>query len=78
MPRFIIANNQIGLTQDAADALYAPLAHTHLKAEITDLEVVTATPTAGAIPKANGSGKLDAGWLPNTASTDALVFAIAL
>lgn len=33
------------------------------KSDISDLETITTTPTASAIPKADGSGKLAAGWL---------------
>lgn len=39
--------------------------HTHTKANITDLETITTTPTASAVPKADGSNKIAAGWLPN-------------
>jgi hypothetical protein len=52
------------LTKARADALYAALVHTHVKANITDLETITATPTNGAIPKADGSHILAAGWMP--------------
>lgn len=37
--------------------------HTHVKADITDLETITATPTADAIVKADGSGELADGWV---------------
>jgi hypothetical protein len=38
--------------------------HTHTKAQITDLETITATPTASAVPKADANGVLHMGWLP--------------
>jgi hypothetical protein len=41
--------------------------HVHVKAHVTDLQTITASPTANQIPLADGSGKLDNGWL-NTGS----------
>jgi hypothetical protein len=38
--------------------------HTHTKSQITDLEQITVTPTANAIPKADASGKIAVGWIP--------------
>jgi hypothetical protein len=38
--------------------------HTHTKSQITDLETITTTPTDNAVPKANSSGKIDLGWIP--------------
>jgi hypothetical protein len=38
--------------------------HTHTKAQITDLETITTTPTANAVPKADASGKIAVGWIP--------------
>lgn len=48
---------------------FPPEPHTHLKAHITDLETITTTPTANAVPKAYSTGKIDIGWIP--AGTDA-------
>lgn len=42
---------------------FANASHTHTKSNITDLETITTTPTASAIPKADTSGKIDNGWL---------------
>ncbi len=42
---------------------FASASHTHTKSNITDLETITTTPTASAVPKADASGKLDNGWL---------------
>jgi hypothetical protein len=39
------------------------LGHTHVKANLTDLETITATPTASAVPKGDGSGTIADGWL---------------
>lgn len=33
------------------------------KAHIVDLETITVSPAAGAVPKADGAGKIDNGWL---------------
>jgi len=38
--------------------------HTHTKSQITDLETITTTPTANAVPKADTSGKIALGWIP--------------
>lgn len=35
------------------------------KADVSDLESISATPTASNIVKADGTGKIDAGWLPS-------------
>lgn len=74
-----------GLTATQINTLIAAfsgsVSHTHTKSQISDLETITATPTSGAVPKADGSGKLDAGWLPSSSgitSAQAIVLAIAL
>src|SRR5690606_33631240 len=41
------------------------------KAHIVDLETITVSPAAGAVPKADGAGKIDNGWL-NTGSGNGL------
>ncbi|HEY3233019.1 MAG TPA: hypothetical protein VGJ87_27555 [Roseiflexaceae bacterium] len=41
----------------------AASSHTHTKANITDLETITTTSTANAVPKADGAGKLADAWL---------------
>lgn len=41
------------------------------KAHIVDLETITTSPAAGAVPKADGAGKIDNGWL-NTGSGNGL------
>jgi hypothetical protein len=38
--------------------------HTHTKSQIADLETITTTPTANAVPKADSSGKIALGWIP--------------
>ena len=38
--------------------------HTHTKSQITDLETITTTPTPNAVPKANATGKIALGWIP--------------
>jgi len=38
--------------------------HTHVKADITDLETITTTPTASAVPKAYTTAQIDIGWVP--------------
>jgi len=64
-----------GLNADKVDGYdassFATSSHTHTKSNITDLETITATPTASTVPKANASGKLDNGWL-NTGSGNGL------
>jgi len=40
-----------------------PLSHTHVKADVTDLETISATPGAARVPKADGAGKIANGWL---------------
>ena len=59
-----------GLNADMLDGFeaadFAADIHTHVKADISDLETVTVTPTATSIPLADGSGKLDDGWLHDT------------
>lgn len=56
-----------GLNADLLDgyeaAAFASVSHTHVKANITDLETITATPTASAVPKADGAGDIADGWL---------------
>jgi len=57
-----------GLDADTVDgqhaSAFAPATHTHTKSQITDLETITTTPTANAIPKADASGKIALGWIP--------------
>jgi hypothetical protein len=57
-----------GLDADTVDGYHASdfaLAdHTHTKSQITDLETITTTPTPYAVPKADSSGKIDLGWIP--------------
>jgi hypothetical protein len=50
---------------------FATAVHTHTKSQVTDLETITTTPTASAVPKANGSNKIANGWL-NTGSGNGL------
>jgi hypothetical protein len=38
--------------------------HTHTRSQITDLEPITTTPTANAVPKADATGKIALGWIP--------------
>lgn len=45
------------------DTLYAPLSHNHDGSYISAADVTT-TPTADKIPRADGTGKIDADWLP--------------
>jgi hypothetical protein len=57
-----------GLDADMVDgqhaSAFAPASHTHTKSQITDLETITTTPTANAVPKADASGKIAVGWIP--------------
>jgi len=57
-----------GLDADTVDgqhaSAFAPASHTHTKSQITDLEQITTTPTANAVPKADASGKISVGWIP--------------
>jgi hypothetical protein len=57
-----------GLDADTVDgqhaSAFAPASHTHTKSQITDLETITTTPTANAVPKADASGKIAVGWIP--------------
>ena len=55
--------------------LFARLDHAARHQHGGDDEVATATPGANAIPKADGTGKLDSGWLPGLALTD--VYSVA-
>jgi hypothetical protein len=41
---------------------FPPTSHTHTKSEITNLETITTTPTANAIPKADSNGKISLNW----------------
>jgi hypothetical protein len=50
-------------TYDVIQASDLPT-HTHTKSQITDLETITTTPTANAVPKADASGKIALGWIP--------------
>ena len=47
---------------DEAD-LHVPKKHTHTKGDISDLETIQTTPAASCVPKADGAGKIAAGWL---------------
>jgi hypothetical protein len=38
--------------------------HTHTRSQITDLEPITTTPTPNAVPKADATGKISVGWIP--------------
>lgn len=62
-----------GVTSDIQTQIdgKAATVHTHVKADVTDLETITATPSAGAVPLADGSNKLANGWL-NTGSGNGL------
>jgi hypothetical protein len=57
-----------GLDADTVDGQhasdFAPADHTHTKSQITDLETITTTPTPNAVPKADDTGKIDLGWIP--------------
>jgi hypothetical protein len=57
-----------GLNADMVDGQhasdFAPASHTHTKSQITDLETITTTPTANAVPKADALGKIALGWIP--------------
>jgi hypothetical protein len=57
-----------GLDADTVDgqhaSAFAPANHTHTKSQITDLEPITTTPTANAVPKADATGKISVGWIP--------------
>jgi hypothetical protein len=57
-----------GLDADTVDGQhasdFAPATHTHTKSQITDLETITTTPTANAVPKADATGKIALGWIP--------------
>jgi hypothetical protein len=57
-----------GLDADTVDgqhaSAFAPASHTHTKSQITDLETITTTPTANAVPKADANGKIALGWIP--------------
>ena len=63
-----------GLDADTVDgqhaSAFAPASHTHTKSQITDLETITTTPTANAIPKADASGKIALGWIPQGSGSD--------
>jgi microcystin-dependent protein len=50
-------------TYDVIQASDLPT-HTHTKSQITDLETITTTPTENAVPKADTSGKIALGWIP--------------
>jgi hypothetical protein len=68
-PPFVIESTGLveNLNSDLLDGKhasdFASSVHTHTKADISDLETITITPTANAIPKADGNGKLNLGWL---------------
>ena len=56
-----------GLNADLLDSLHAAafalVSHNHIKAHITDLEPISATPTVNTIPLADASNKIALGWL---------------
>ena len=56
-----------GLNADQVDGLeaadLATAVHTHVKADVTDLETISATPAASTVPLADANGKLDQDWL---------------
>jgi len=58
-----------GISADQVDgyhaADFAAAVHTHVKAGVTDLETISTTPGAARVPKADGLGKIAAGWLPS-------------
>jgi hypothetical protein len=69
---FKIANDSIGvlvagLNADLLDgeeaSAFADAVHTHPKSDITDLETITTTPAASSVPKADGAGNIDKGWI---------------
>ena len=68
-PPFVIESTSLveNLNADLLDGKhasdFASSVHTHTKANIIDLETITITPTANAIPKADENGKLNLGWL---------------
>jgi hypothetical protein len=70
LPTSAIANRFLVVRTANADPIYDIIqasdlpSHTHTKSQITDLEQITVTPTANAIPKANASGKIALGWIP--------------
>jgi len=58
---------QLNTLADAVTALeVAPVAHAASHQADGDDEIATATAAAGAIPKADGTGTLDAAWIPPT------------
>ena len=50
-------------TYDTIQASDLP-SHSHTQSQITDLETITTTPTANAVPKADSAGKIAIGWIP--------------
>jgi len=56
-----------GLNADQLDGneatAFAAAVHAHIKANITDLESISATPAATTIPLADVAGKIALGWL---------------
>jgi len=57
----------VGLNADLLDGLeataFATAIHTHTKAQVTDLQPISATPAATTIPLADAAGKIALGWL---------------
>jgi hypothetical protein len=58
-----LKSNGTDAVWDAIQASDLP-SHTHTKSQITDLEPITTTPTANAVPKADATGKIALGWIP--------------
>ena len=57
----------VGLNADLLDGLeaaaFAAAIHTHVKADILDLEPIAVVPAADTIPLADGANKIALGWL---------------
>jgi hypothetical protein len=70
LPTSSTANRFLVVRIANADPVYDTIqatdlpAHTHTKSQITDLETITTTPAANAIPKSDASGKIALGWIP--------------
>ena len=62
--RFLVVRNaNSDPTYDTIQVADLP-SHTHTKSQITDLETITTTPTANAVPKADANAKIATGWIP--------------
>lgn len=71
----IDAKGRVTALSSATITGVAPAAHAASHKHGGSDQVATATPGANEIPKADGSGKLDAGWIPSSIATDAEVSA---